>query len=46
MNKDIELFADTLLMLIMTVVGVTLWNIDPLLPSLWVAATCFMTWHH
>lgn len=46
MKQDIELFADTILMLLMTMVSVLLWRIDPMLPSLWVAATCFMTLQH
>lgn len=43
MQDEIELFADTLLMLFMALVSIILMRIDPLLPLLWGCATFFMT---
>jgi hypothetical protein len=44
--NDIELFADTILLLCMTAVALVLMQVDPLLPVFWTAATMFMTWRH
>lgn len=45
MQRDIELFADTVLMLMMTVVASLLLRADPMLPPTWLAATFLMTKH-
>lgn len=43
MNPDIELYADTLLLMIMTLASILLMQIDPQLPMLWGLMTFLMT---
>ncbi len=44
--RNIELFADTILLLSLTVVAIVLLQVDPLLPILWTGATAVMTLRH
>lgn len=41
--REIEIFADTILLLCMMFVALALMQVDPRLPVFWTLATAFMT---
>lgn len=45
MQDDIELFADFLLLMTMLMACSLLIQVDPVLASLWIAATFLNSWH-
>lgn len=43
MHNEVEVFADTILMVLITIAAIILMRVDPLLPTMWVAASLLMT---
>lgn len=46
MHKNIALFADVIIVMMLVLSMSVLMQVDPRLPLLWAASTLFMTWQH